>query len=96
MTRPFREIAAARLAEPTDRALIDAEVRAILASLGLAELRIGRGATQTDVARVLGPTQENVSRIERRDDVHLSTLGRYVAASRSTQFFPTGPCRSSP
>jgi DNA-binding XRE family transcriptional regulator len=54
--------------------------RAILDALALAEAREQRNVTQKDIAEVLGVTQANVSRIEREDDVYLSTLRKYVEA----------------
>lgn len=50
------------------------------ASSSLAQLRQRAGKTQGDVARVLGISQSDVSKLERRDDVRVSTLRRYVAA----------------
>lgn len=48
--------------------------------MGLGELRQGRKVTQKELAEKLGMTQANVSRIEREDDVRLSTLEKYAAA----------------
>lgn len=36
--------------------------------------------TQADVARILGVTQSRISRVERAEDLNVSTLERYVAA----------------
>ncbi len=36
--------------------------------------------TQADIAQYLGIKQENVSRLERRNNVHLSTLKDYIHA----------------
>ena len=52
---------------------MDAETR-------LAELRERRGLSQASIAEALEVSQPNVSRIEREDDLYLSTLARYVAA----------------
>jgi DNA-binding XRE family transcriptional regulator len=49
-------------------------------SESLAELRRHAGKTQGEVAEVLGISQSDVSKLERRDDVRISTLRRYVAA----------------
>jgi len=57
---------------------VDAELR--LAGLRLGELRRGRGVSQTAVADVFEVTQPNVSRIEKEEDLRLSTLARYIAA----------------
>jgi transcriptional regulator with XRE-family HTH domain len=48
------------------------------AALALADLRESRGITQTQLAEVLAVTQENVSRLERGQDIYLSTLQRYI------------------
>jgi transcriptional regulator with XRE-family HTH domain len=49
-------------------------------ALALAEIRARRGLTQVDVARVLQTSQASVSKIERRDDLYLSTLRGFVEA----------------
>ena len=46
----------------------------------LQALRKAMGQTQAQLARELGIGQDNVSRIERRSDLLLSTLRGYVAA----------------
>ena len=46
----------------------------------LRELRKKQKLTQTDMAQYLGIKQENVSRLERRNNVHLSTLKDYIHA----------------
>ncbi|HEY2258174.1 MAG TPA: helix-turn-helix domain-containing protein [Solirubrobacteraceae bacterium] len=57
----------------TYRQLMDAELR-------LADVRRRRGVSQDAMAEALAVSQPNVSRIEREDDVYLSTVARYVAA----------------
>jgi DNA-binding Xre family transcriptional regulator len=59
---------------------IDARKRAIIAAVRLNELRKQRGQTQAQLADLLGMTQANVSRIERSDNLYLSTLADYVDA----------------
>jgi hypothetical protein len=44
------------------------------------ELRRAREQTQVQVAKILGISQDSVSRLEQRTDVLLSTLQNYVAA----------------
>jgi DNA-binding XRE family transcriptional regulator len=44
----------------------------------LFELRRRRGLSQTELAMTMGVTQENISRIERVGDLHLSTLDHYI------------------
>jgi transcriptional regulator with XRE-family HTH domain len=46
----------------------------------LRAIREGLGKTQVDVARVLSTNQGEVSRIERRQDLMLSTMRRYAQA----------------
>ena len=50
------------------------------AELRLADVRRRRGISQATIAEALDVSQPNISRIEREDDVYLSTLARYVAA----------------
>ncbi len=49
-------------------------------TVGLASLRRARGLTQREVARRMGISQSDVSKLERRDDVRVSSLRRYVDA----------------
>lgn len=50
----------------------------------LAEIRKAGNLTQTDLAHTLGIEQAAVSKIERRDDLLLSTLRDYLAAAGTT------------
>lgn len=50
------------------------------ALLTLADLRRSRGLTQAELARLLGVSQPNVSKLEHGGEVQLSTLGDYIAA----------------
>lgn len=54
--------------------------RAIEDALALADLRQSRQVTQVQLAEQLGISQGNVSRLEARSDVYLSTLRGYVEA----------------
>lgn len=49
--------------------------------LVLAGIRVRRGKTQEDVADAMGTTQSAISRLERQNDVKVSTLADYVAAT---------------
>jgi transcriptional regulator with XRE-family HTH domain len=49
-------------------------------ALALAEIRERRGLTQVDVARVMQTSQANVSKLERREELYLSTLRDFVEA----------------
>ena len=52
----------------------------IAEEMTLRDLRKARNQTQTRVAEKLGINQENVSRIEQRSDLLISTLSGYVEA----------------
>ncbi len=54
--------------------------RAMEDALALADLRRSRHVTQVQLAEELGISQGNVSRLEGRSDVYLSTLRSYVQA----------------
>jgi transcriptional regulator with XRE-family HTH domain len=78
MTKKFSEIR--RPVTPESRARIDTIKGAMATAERLAGIRATRGLTQVEVAQRLGKTQGNVSEIERRDDLYLSTLRDYIAA----------------
>jgi transcriptional regulator with XRE-family HTH domain len=82
--RPFSELRAQVESKPGARERIEARKRAMRDVLRLAELRADAGVTQVELARSLNFTQSNVSRIEREEDVYLSTLDTYVAALGGT------------
>ena len=54
--------------------------RAMEDAVALAELRRSRNVTQIDLAAELGITQGNVSRMETRSEIYLSTLRSYIEA----------------
>ena len=57
-----------------------AHVETMLVKLELAELHRARDYTQVDVAQAMNKEQAAVSKLERRDDMDLSTLQAYVQA----------------
>ena len=63
--------------------------------IGLKQLREAQRKSQVEVAERLKTTQATISRLERRTDVYLSTLRKYVEAVggklRITAEFPDGP-----
>ena len=59
---------------------IDREVEQELLEMDLRAIRELAGKTQVDVAEATDMTQSEVSRLERRQDVRLSTLKRFVEA----------------
>ena len=69
---------------PERRARVDANKRRLYESIALNKLRRGLSMTQEQVAALMGITQESVSQIERRDEILLSTLLKYVDALGGT------------
>lgn len=65
---------------PERRARNASAVAAALEEMPLSELRQARELTQTTLSEVLETSQGEVSKIEKRTDMYLSTLRRYVEA----------------
>ena len=66
---------------PERRQRVEDRAQALIAEeMSLRDLRKAREQTQTSVAAKLGINQENVSRLEQRSDLLLSTLSSYVSA----------------
>jgi len=76
--RKFRELVKAMPAERQQK--IAGRVRESLASMPLEEVRKARQMTQAKLADALGVNQGEVSKIEHRTDIYLSTLADYVEA----------------
>jgi ribosome-binding protein aMBF1 (putative translation factor) len=68
------------MADPARAERVHALDAAIDTALALQELRRHRDLSQADVARALDESQANVSRIERQQDLYLSTLKHYIEA----------------
>lgn len=66
----------------------------IAEAMTMRELREARQMTQVEMAKALGVKQEQISRIEKRTDLHLSTLKRSIEAMGGelilTAKFPDG------
>lgn len=78
MAKKWRELYSKIPAER--RARIEAQVAKDLAEMPLQELRRARALSQVRIAEILGMTQPEVSKIEHRTDVYLSTLRSYIEA----------------
>jgi DNA-binding XRE family transcriptional regulator len=52
----------------------------IAEEMTMRELRKARKMTQVEMAKTLGVKQEQISRIEKRTDLHISTLRRSIEA----------------
>jgi DNA-binding Xre family transcriptional regulator len=80
-TRNFNELREqARHRDPDWDEQVAERQRAMEDALALADLRRSRHVTQVQLAEELGISQGNVSRLEGRSDVYLSTLRSYVQA----------------
>lgn len=77
-TRKFRELVKAM--PPERQQKVARRVRESLASMPLEEVRKARQMTQAKLADALGVNQGEVSKIEHRTDIYLSTLAGYVEA----------------
>jgi DNA-binding Xre family transcriptional regulator len=65
---------------PERRASVAEYRQAMEDALALGELRESRKVTQVDLAAELGIAQGNVSRMENRSEIYLSTLRSYIEA----------------
>ena len=66
---------------PERRQRVEERAHTLIADeMSLRDLRRAREQTQASVAAKLGINQENVSRLEQRSDLLLSTLSSYVGA----------------
>ena len=76
--RNFRELEAKM--PPESRARVAERVKATLENMALDELRAAREMTQEHLAEILKVNQAAVSKLERRADMYVSTLGRFIEA----------------
>ena len=77
-TRKFRELIEAMPRERQQR--IEKRFQDSLAAMPLDQLRKAQEMTQLQLAEILGVNQGEVSKIEHRSDICLSTLADYVEA----------------
>jgi len=82
---------------PERQARIRKRTEELLAELPLQELRQARALSQQELAEVLGLNQATVSKLERRTDMYLSSLRRFVEAMGGkleiSASFPDGKVR---
>jgi hypothetical protein len=92
MVRKFSELEAKM--SPQARAESERGFRKLLAEMPLHRLRNARELTQENLAHVLGLKQGDISKMERRADMYVSTLASYVKAMGGTleirAVFPDG------
>lgn len=84
MAKPYRSLRERVRIDEARTARVAAHRQAMEDALALSEIRAKRELTQNDVAKILETSQANVSRIERQDDLYLSTLAHYVEALGGT------------
>jgi len=78
MGRNFKELEAKM--SPESQARVAARVKAQLALMPLRQIRNARRLTQTRLAELLEMDQGNISKLEQRTDMDISTLRSYVEA----------------
>ena len=78
MARKFSELRTRMSPEAQARSAARAE--AMLVQMQLQELRRSRQVTQVEVASAMSVEQAAVSKLERREDMYVSTLREYVKA----------------
>lgn len=80
MPRNWAQLRAASKLLAEELAAVDAEVARTIARMKLSELRRARAMTQATISGILGIAQGDVSKLERRADVYVQTVRRYVEA----------------
>lgn len=70
----------ARYTKPEVRARAEAEARKLSEELHLHQLRKAKGLTQETMAELLGVSQAEVSKMERRSELYVGTLRKFIEA----------------
>jgi transcriptional regulator with XRE-family HTH domain len=78
MAKKFRDLVAHKPA--AWHAAVEERKQALLADMPLHELRRARQLSQEQLAEELGATQPEISKMEHRTDMYVSTLRRFVEA----------------
>ena len=95
MATNFRKVREGMALERQER--IRKRTEELLAELPLQELRQARALSQQELAEVLGLNQATISKLERRTDMYLSSLRRFVEAMGGelevSANFPEGKAR---
>ena len=90
--RPFKDLTAKL--SPERKARVAARVAELKAEMALAELRQARARSQEEMARALKVKQPAVAKLEKRADMYVSNLRRYIEALGGkleiTATFPEG------
>src|ERR1700692_151415 len=80
--RPFSELT--RNFTPARRARVAAKAAALREAMTLEDLRKARSLSQEEVAAALTVNQPAVAKLEKRGDMHVSNLRRYIEALGGT------------
>jgi DNA-binding XRE family transcriptional regulator len=92
MARKFSELR--RKMSRAARSASEREFRRMMEEMPLRQLRAARALTQESLGNALGVRQSEISKIEKRTDLHLSTLASYIRAMGGElelcAVFPTG------
>jgi DNA-binding transcriptional regulator YiaG len=95
MARNFKELEAKM--SPEARAKVAALVKETLENMPLDELRAARHLTQEHLAELLRINQASVSKMERRTDMYIGTLSKFIEAMGGRleirAIFPDGAVR---
>src|SRR6202158_766190 len=78
MAKKFRDLVARKPA--AWRTTVESRKQELLAAMPLHELRRARQLSQEQLAEELGATQPEISKIEHRTDMYVSTLRPFVGA----------------
>lgn len=78
MARKFKELVDAMPSDSRERAQLAG--RKLIDEYALDELREARAMTQARLAEILGKDQSVISRMERRADIYVGTLGDFIRA----------------
>ena len=95
MARNFKELEAKM--SPESRARVAVRVKETLENMGLDQLRAARDLTQEHLAEILRIKQASVSKMERRTDMYIGTLSKFIEAMGGQleirAIFPDGSVR---
>jgi predicted transcriptional regulator len=80
--KPFSDLT--KNFSPARRARVAAKAAALREAMTLEELRKARLLSQEDVAEALDVNQPAVAKLEKRGDMHVSNLRRYIEALGGT------------
>jgi DNA-binding transcriptional regulator YiaG len=69
-----------RRTKPEIRTRIEAEARKLSGDLHLSQLRKAKGLTQEAMADLLGVSRAEVSKMERRTELYVGTLRKFIEA----------------